>query len=329
MSGADRRSAGVRAVAVLGVLLLLVAAVAGQALVRPGPPRAEVEPAPGVRAFCPEAGRGPCAELGGLDGAVDRRDPDLPSAPPEQVPFGVLQLNLCNSGFAGCYAALNNGRAVEEAYATITALRPQVVTLNEICRDDVATALHPAMVRNFPDDQVFWAFQPAGDLPDGARPYRCRNGDEYGIGILGRVPSAHTDAVSVFNGLYPDQGGYPDEMRVWLCVAAPGAYYACTTHLTYISPSIAMRQCRRLLDVELPAMRATVGSAAPVVVAGDFNLASGGSPDVRDCVPAGYHHTGDGGVQQLMTSTDLGVPEPRSHPMQHTDHPGWFVGFQP
>ncbi|WSN14527.1 endonuclease/exonuclease/phosphatase family protein [Micromonospora sp. NBC_01699] len=330
----ERGSTGIGAVAGL-IVLLSLAVVAGSAPVQPGRPRPQVDPVSGVQRFCPEVG--PCAELGGWGGAGDGREPE-PEPEPEPspdrsptpsggTPFGVLQLNLCNSGFAGCYAALNNGRAVGEAYAAITALRPQVVTLNEICRDDVATALHPAMVRNFPADRVFWAFQPAGDLPDGSRPYRCRNGDAYGIGILGRVPAADRGAVSVFNGLYPDQGGYPDELRVWLCVAAAGTYYACTTHLTYLSSSIAMRQCRRLLDVEIPAIRATVGSTAPVVVGGDFNLSAGGSPDVRDCVPTGYHRTGDGGVQQLLASTGLGVADPRRHPMRYTDHPGWFVGF--
>jgi hypothetical protein len=45
----------------------------------------------------------------------------------------VLQLNLCNSGDAGCFT----GRAVDRAAAVIRAEEPDVVTLNEVCRGDL------------------------------------------------------------------------------------------------------------------------------------------------------------------------------------------------
>ena len=47
----------------------------------------------------------------------------------------LLQMNLCGSGAAGCYT----GRSVLEASAVIRAQAPDVVTVNEVCRDDVAT----------------------------------------------------------------------------------------------------------------------------------------------------------------------------------------------
>ncbi|MDO3704349.1 endonuclease/exonuclease/phosphatase family protein [Micromonospora sp. C28SCA-DRY-2] len=301
--------------------LLLVAALAGDADVRPGAPAGR--PASEVRAFCPASG--PCAELGGLTGGSTGRTRDEPVARRPGTPFAVLQLNLCNSGFAACYAQVNNGRAVAEAFAAITALRPQVVTLNEVCRDDVVSGLHPAMVRAFPGDPVFWAFQPAAERVVPARSYRCRNGEPYGIGILGRVDPAARGGVSVFNGLYPQQADGPDELRVWLCVAAADRYHACTTHLTFASAAVAIRQCQHLLRVEIPAMRAATGSSAPVLVAGDLNLTAGGSPDVRDCVPAGYHHVGNGNVQHVIATGDLDLADARSYPMRRTDHNGWFV----
>ena len=46
----------------------------------------------------------------------------------------VLQMNLCNSGLAGCYT----GRAVATAVEVIRAQTTDVVTLNEVCRADVA-----------------------------------------------------------------------------------------------------------------------------------------------------------------------------------------------
>src|SRR4051794_39285269 len=55
---------------------------------------------------------------------------DEPSGPSVRV----LQMNLCDSGIARCYT----GRSVAEAAAVIRAERPDLVTLNEVCRNDVA-----------------------------------------------------------------------------------------------------------------------------------------------------------------------------------------------
>lgn len=48
--------------------------------------------------------------------------------------FDVLQLNLCNSGLADCYAG---GNSIDEGISVINEVAPDVVTLNEICRDDI------------------------------------------------------------------------------------------------------------------------------------------------------------------------------------------------
>src|SRR6476469_3021130 len=47
----------------------------------------------------------------------------------------VLQMNLCASGFAGCYT----GRSVEKAAQLIKIHRPDVVAVNEVCSSDVTT----------------------------------------------------------------------------------------------------------------------------------------------------------------------------------------------
>ena len=52
---------------------------------------------------------------------------------PKRPSSRMLQLNLCNSGIASCYTR----RSVREAADVIRANRPDLVTLNEICRDDV------------------------------------------------------------------------------------------------------------------------------------------------------------------------------------------------
>ncbi|MEO3745530.1 hypothetical protein [Plantactinospora sp. B5E13] len=112
-------------------------------------------------------------------------------------------------------------------------------------------------------------------------------------------------------------------------VAAVDSYYACTTHLTYSATSMALRQCRQLLEVEIPAMRAAVGSPAPALVAGDLNLRLDGTQGVRDCVPADHRHLGDGNVQHLITNGDVGLGPARRYPMRHTDHHGWYVTVRP
>jgi endonuclease/exonuclease/phosphatase family metal-dependent hydrolase len=243
---------------------------------------------------------------------------------PGGIPFVTLQLNLCNSGEAACYRSVNNGRSVAEAAAVLAARRPDVVTLNEICRSDLAVDLNRAMVSTFPGSRVFWAFKAAGDRRDGG-PYRCRDGDQYGIGVLGRVRAADWAGTAVRDGLYPVQDGSV-EMRAWVCAAAVGSYVACATHLESSSATVARAQCERLMDVEIPAFRAAVGASAPVVVGGDLNLRA---PDAQGCVPPGYYGVGDGDLQQVLASTDLAFGYARPVPLRFTDHPGWLVGVTP
>ncbi|HEX8629527.1 MAG TPA: endonuclease/exonuclease/phosphatase family protein [Catenuloplanes sp.] len=272
-------------------------------------------------------GAAPAGADGGLPGV---RPGAVAAALPPGVPFVTLQLNLCNSGLASCYARYNQGRSVGEAAGIITAQRPDVVTLNEVCRADVATALYPVMARNFPGEHTFWEFLPAAERAGDGRPYRCRNGDEYGIGVLGRVRAAQgTVTTQVFSGRYPQQDTSSNEMRVWLCVAAPGSFAACTTHLASTSGTIALQQCRRLMEVELPALRATIGTAVPVVVAGDLNLRYGGSPNAQSCVPPGWYRKGDGNVQHFMATIDLGFSSSTKVNTRYTDHDGWQVVVRP
>ncbi|SCF11583.1 hypothetical protein GA0074696_2822 [Micromonospora purpureochromogenes] len=94
----------------------------------------------------------------------------------------VLQLNLCNSGRAGCYT----GRSVPEAAAVIGAEAPDLVTLNEICQDDVAVLEH-AFAAVHGGGTVVSAFKAAGDRPTGAVT-RCRNGQPYGVALPGCGP---------------------------------------------------------------------------------------------------------------------------------------------
>jgi hypothetical protein len=233
-----------------------------------------------------------------------------------------LQVNLCNSGLAPCYAQLNQGRSVGEAYGLVLAARPDLVTLNEVCRADVLERLLPAMGASWPGDWVYGAFVPARYRGSG-EPVRCAGGDEYGVGVLGRVPAASWAGVVAFGQTYPDAPGTQDagsvEERAWLCAYAVANYYGCTTHLANSSGDVAAGQCRYLLGEVVPGLWRYVGATVPTIVGGDLNLAA----RARDCVPGWWFGRGDGEVQHVLTNTPF--DRARRLALRYTDHPAWLV----
>lgn len=231
-------------------------------------------------------------------------------------PLRLLQMNLCDSGLAACYT----GRSVAQAEAVIRADAPDVVTLNEVCRDDVAV-LRRALAR-VRGGRVVWAFRAVRDRRT-ADAYRCRNGQPYGIGLLALDP-APSGAYRTSTGLYPMQADDDPEQRAWLCVDLT-VFSACTTHLAATSPAVALAQCGYLLEVAVPAERRRDGHE-PTVLGADLNLRTGGSPDVRSCVPAGYLRADDGSVQQVLATDGFTIFAVRSAGMRGTtDHPSLLV----
>ncbi|WP_433319706.1 endonuclease/exonuclease/phosphatase family protein [Micromonospora sp. CA-269861] len=235
--------------------------------------------------------------------------------PPQATILRMLQMNLCNSGRAGCYT----GRAMARATEVITAEAPDLVTLNEICADDLPVlrgvfhAVHPGRT-------VVAAFQAAGDRPSGDDT-RCRNGQRFGIGLLTHVQTAATPH-TVYAGTHPTQDLADPEERAWLCVDVDGALLACTTHLSASGFRIALTQCDHLLDTILPAISRTAGSE-PTVLGGDLNLRAGPDPDVRSCTPPGHQRVDDGRLQHITATSDITLCCRTVVPMHGTtDHPG-------
>lgn len=259
---------------------------------------------------------GPCAvsgsvELGAGEGGIN---PALPS----RYPFWALQLNLCNSGFAGCY---ENGTSIPEGSTVIRNTAPDVVTLNEICSGDVQT-LHATLASVYSSGTVIWAFKAAGDKRSGG-PYKCKNGQDYGIGVVMHIPAPY-NGYTVSSGLYPMQDGGSNEQRAWLCVSATGNYLACTTHLATVG-SVALNQCNHLTRTVIPQVQAAGGGALPTLLGADLNLRYGGSPDAQACVPGGFYRKGDGSVQHFIASSNLSFVSTQKIGMSHTDHPAWFM----
>ncbi|TQM36673.1 endonuclease/exonuclease/phosphatase family protein [Pseudonocardia cypriaca] len=252
----------------------------------------------------------------------DAGEPALrPPAPAVAAPVHVqvLQLNLCGSGFAGCYT----GRSTAEAAAVIHVERPDVVTLNEVCHGDVPV-LQRALADVVPGGVVTSAFHAALDGATGEA-VRCRNGQEYGIGMVSRWPTPSGAAAG--GGIYPIQDEQSSEGRAWLCLdgVATSAVAVCTTHLAHSEREVAGAQCRYLFGTIIPQVRARDG-APPVVLGGDLNLGSGSSPDLESCLPAGSADADDGGVQHVVATPELVVDSSRTIDMRGaTDHPALLV----
>ena len=234
----------------------------------------------------------------------------------------VLQLNLCNSGLAGCFT----GRAVDRAAAVIRAEEPDVVTLNEVCEGDVPV-LERALADSGPGGATLSAFRAAGDRRTGGA-VRCRNGQRYGIGIVARLRADGRTGTpqSTLGGIFPMQDVDQPEQRAWLCLNPGTAFTACTTHLASSSPAVARAQCGYLLRWAVPA--AHLGTAA-VVLGGDLNLRFGGVPDGESCIPAGSRRVDDDGVQNVVTTSAFAIAARRFVDMDGTtDHPGLLVDLR-
>jgi endonuclease/exonuclease/phosphatase family metal-dependent hydrolase len=244
------------------------------------------------------------------------------AVPAAAAPVRLLQMNLCNSGVAGCYTG---GRAVRVAADVVRAERPDVVTLNEVCDADVPV-LERALAEVAPGARVVSAFQPHRDGRTGG-PYRCRNGQRFGLGLVSRWPTVPGSAAE--GGIYPTQDRqapeYPEE-RAWLCadVADGPGVSICTTHLAYARREIASAQCRHLFGTVVTGLRARDG-ALPLITAGDLNLGAD-SPELKACLPPGSGLVDDGGVQRVVATAELAVDASREIDMRGTtDHPALLV----
>ncbi|WP_439658739.1 endonuclease/exonuclease/phosphatase family protein [Lentzea sp. HUAS TT2] len=236
--------------------------------------------------------------------------------------FWELQLNLCNSGIAGCYS---QGRAIGEGADLIRRLRPNLVTLNEICANDVSGQLAPALAQAWPGDAVYQLFVPAVRRDTGA-PVKCTNGQDYGNAVIGRVAAGSYQGVKAWSGRYTSQDS-GNEQRTFACVYAIGDHLGCATHLSASSEPVALAQCRALLFDVIPNIRAVEGLSGKTIVGGDFNLEydTADPENAQNCVPPGHVRKGDGDVQHVVFSNDNAFVSTSKYGMSHTDHDGWLV----
>jgi endonuclease/exonuclease/phosphatase family metal-dependent hydrolase len=215
--------------------------------------------------------------------------------------YTLMQMNLCLSGLAGCYGRTDYPAVLDEATARIREARPDAVTLNEACRNDVAKiAARTGYHLRF--STVIYVGEPLPCIQPGGR-------GDFGDAVLTRaaVERARSRA-------FRSQAGV--ERRRWLCVATRGVD-VCTAHLNTREPDERPGndgQCAEL--TALLARRAAVGT---VVFGGDVNR--------RDsCAPGGLWTRTDSsarqapGLQQVYGSGALRSPSATVIPATHTDH---------
>jgi endonuclease/exonuclease/phosphatase family metal-dependent hydrolase len=213
-----------------------------------------------------------------------------------------MQMNLCLSGLAGCFGKAAYPAVVEEAVARIREARPDAVTFNEACRDDVAL-----IARRTGYDLRFSTVIYRGE------PFRCvRPGGRglFGDAVLTEAPIERTD-----NREFQTQAGI--ERRRWLCVTTRADVDVCTAHLnTRSTVEVAGNdaQC-----AELAALLARRAAARPVTFGGDVNRR-------RSCAPDGVWTRTDGsagqapGLQHVYGSGALRSPTAEVVPARHSDH---------
>ena len=225
-----------------------------------------------------------------------------PSTSPAGSTYTLMQMNLCLSGLASCYGKVAYPAVVEDAVARIRAARPDAVTFNEACANDVAwiarqTGYHLRFARVIYLGERLRCVQPGGR-------------GLFGNAVLTEAAIERTDKHD-----FETQAGI--ERRGWLCVTTRVDVGACTAHLntrTAVEVAGNDAQCAELRT--LLAHRAVRGA---VIFGGDVNR-------VASCAPRGFWTLTDRsagqapGLQHVYGSEALGSPSAEVVPAAHTDH---------
>lgn len=218
-------------------------------------------------------------------------------------------MNLCLSGYAGCFAGTDYPSVVEEAVGQVLATAPDVVSLNESCSSDMDTV---GQATGY--EVAFTAVVYRGG------PLECRT--PGGRGVFGNAVLTRDPQTTREEAAYASQRG--SEERRWMCVTTTDDLVACTTHLAVAgSPEDQANQdaqCAELADV-----MAARGVRRAVLVSGDLNRRT-------DCGPTAAWERSDAAAAQLpgiqQVSGELSSLVPMStevRPMTYTDHDALLV----
>jgi endonuclease/exonuclease/phosphatase family metal-dependent hydrolase len=263
-----------------------------------------------VRCFAARSGRGAiplllavwCGLLLALTGCSRSFGTAAAASPSAGSTYSLMQMNLCLSGFAGCYVKVDYPAGVQETIDRIREARPDAVTLNEACRGDVAliarrTGYHPRFSAVIYDGKPLPCVRPGGR------------------GLFGDAVLTKAQIQSSDNQAFRAQAG--PEQRRWLCVSTRIGVEVCTAHLASperIEVAANESQCH-----EVRALLARRAAAGTVIFGGDVNGRS-------SCAPPGFWTRTDSsahqdpGSQQVYGTALFRSPSARVVPAVHSDH---------
>jgi endonuclease/exonuclease/phosphatase family metal-dependent hydrolase len=216
--------------------------------------------------------------------------------------YTLMQMNLCLSGLAACYAKVEYPGVVEEAGARIRQARPNAVTFNEACRGDVALIARRTGY-HFRFSTVIYYGKPFACIKPGGR------------GVFGDAVLTKAAITSSESHAFKAQAG--PERRQWLCVATRTGVDVCTAHLASPDPEEVAANAPQC--AELRALLARRAAGGILIFGGDVNRR-------RTCAASGLWTRSDAaahqdpGSQQVYGSGALRSPSPTVVPAIHTDH---------
>jgi endonuclease/exonuclease/phosphatase family metal-dependent hydrolase len=214
----------------------------------------------------------------------------------------LMQMNLCLSGFGGCYGKVMYPAGVKEAVVRIRQAHPDAVTVNESCRGDVGLiARRTGYHLRF--SGVSYAGKPLPCIEPGGR------------GLFGNAVLTKAAIQGSASQAFKTQAG--PERRAWLCVSTGIGVEVCTAHLA--SPMADEAAANEPQCAELRALLAHRAATRPVIFGGDVNRRP-------SCAPLGFWTRTDSsanqdpGSQQVYGSHAFRSPAARLVPAIHTDH---------
>jgi endonuclease/exonuclease/phosphatase family metal-dependent hydrolase len=213
-----------------------------------------------------------------------------------------MDMNLCLSGLAGCYAKVQYPAVVQEAISRIRAARPNAVTFTEACSGDVALIARRTGY-NLRFSKVIYNGGPLPCIRPGGRGL-------FGDAVL-------TRAAILSSASQPFQAQSGPERRVWLCATTRIGVDVCAAQLAShaaVEAAANAPQC-----TQLRAILARRAAARPVIFGGDLNRRA-------SCAPPGFWTRTDGsahqdpGSQQIYGTDAFRSPSGWVVPTTHTDH---------
>lgn len=214
--------------------------------------------------------------------------------------FTTLQMNLCLSGYAGCYGGTQYPKIIDEAVATIEATKPDAVTVNEACSGDLEQIA----------ERTDYKLEFATVIYNGA-PLACKN--PTGRGYFGNAVLTKVAVKDSEQAPFASQSGA--EQRRWICVTTRQGVNVCTTHLAVGATSANQQaQC-----TELEGVLARKQEEGPTFFGGDMNRQT-------DCAPEGMWVMRDDearqlpGIQHLYGPATGGAVTEQVIPATYTDH---------